>query len=85
MTRDREAALRGLLEAVTSILNVPAPAHRGDDDLYLAALVAHIDLVEGSLRGLLAGCLDSVAVQETGRVLNLAAGDCPVSYEAAAS
>ncbi len=83
MTRDREAALRGLLEAVTAILDVPPPAHHGDDDLYLTALVAHIDLVEGSLRGLLAGCLDSVAVQETGRVLCLAAAGCPVSYEAA--
>jgi len=83
VTRDREAALRGLLEAVTAILDVPPPAHHGDDDLYLTALVAHIDLVEGSLRGLLAGCLDSVAVQETGRVLCLAAAGCPVSYEAA--
>ena len=85
MTRDREAALRGLLEAVAAILDVPRPAHHGDLDLYLIALAAHIDLVEGGLRGLLAGCLDSVAVQETGRVLSLAAGDCPLTYEAAAS
>ena len=83
MIADREAALRGLLEAIRDILTVPHPASSEDDDLYLCACERRIDTVEIQVRFLIGGSLDNVAVQEAGRVLRGVAGDLPVSYPVA--
>ena len=83
MNGDREAALRGLLEAIRDILNVPHPAHHADDDMYLHACETRIGTVEIQVRFLIGGTLDNTAVQEAGRVLRGVAGDLPVSYPVA--
>ena len=82
MTRDREAALRGLFGALSRLLDAPQPVHHGDMLAYYEAIDMRRGFVLSLLRGLQAGAaLDNTAVQSAGRQALVLAGELPVAYE----